>query len=58
MAKIVPTFRKMFAEGRIPLKGGVWIDIYNQTTNERVSGTILARIDRCNYYYVTELLEQ
>ena len=48
----------MFAEGKIPIRGGAWIDIYNQSTNPDIAGTIIARIDRCNYYYVTELLEQ
>lgn len=36
--------------------GGVWIDAYNKITN-KVAGTIKARIDQNNLYFVTELNE-
>lgn len=55
MAKIIPTFQKMFSEGIVPLKGGVWIDIYNQSVNTEISGTIHTRISQGNYWYVTEV---
>ena len=55
MAKIIPTFQKMFSEGIIPLKDGVWIDIYNQSVNTEISGTIHTRISQGNYWYVTEV---
>lgn len=55
MAKIIPTFQKMFSEGKIPLKRGVWIDIYNQSVNTEISGTIHTRISQGNYWYVTEV---
>jgi hypothetical protein len=38
------------------LRGGVWIDAYNKITNN-VAGTIKARIDANNLYFVTELNE-
>lgn len=40
----------------IPIEKGVWIDAYNKITN-RVAGTIKARIDANNLYFVTELNE-
>ena len=40
----------------IPIEGGVWIDAYNKITN-KVAGTIKARIDANNLYFVTELNE-
>lgn len=55
MAKIVPTFEKMFRDGKVPIKGGVWIDIYNQSVNESVAGTIHTRISQGNYWYVSEI---
>ena len=57
MARIVPTLNKMFRDGTIPILGGVWIDVYNQSCNTRISGTIHTRIDHGNYWYVTELNE-
>lgn len=39
---------------RIPIRGGIWIDAYNKITN-KVAGTIKARIDHNNLYFVTEL---
>jgi site-specific DNA-cytosine methylase len=38
----------------IPNKGGVFIDSYNQSVNEEISGTITTRIDASNMSYVTE----
>ena len=41
----------------IPFKGGVYLDTYNQTYNEKVFGTIKARIDQNNMYFVTQVQE-
>lgn len=57
MAKILPTLQKMFSDGKIPMREGVWIDIYNQSVNTEIAGTILTRISSANYYYVTEIKE-
>lgn len=57
MARIIPTLNKMFREGRVPIEGGVWIDIYNQSCNARIAGTIHTRIDHGNYWYITMLYE-
>lgn len=57
MAKIIPTFKEMFHKRIIPIKQGVWIDIYNKSVNPLFAGTILTRIDRGNYWYVTILHE-
>lgn len=40
----------------IPIESGVWVDAYNKITN-KVAGTIKARIDANNLYFVTELNE-
>lgn len=40
----------------IPIEGGVWLDAYNKIHN-KVAGTIKARIDHNNLYFVTELYE-
>lgn len=58
MAKILPTFKKMFDEGKIAIRGGLWIDIYNQCVNESIAGTIHTRISHGNYWFVTELYDK
>ena len=57
MAKLIPTFQKMFRDGKIPIRGGVWIDIYNSSSNTEIAGTIHTRIKEGNYWYVTELTD-
>lgn len=57
MAKIIPTLGEMLIDGTIPLRGGVWIDIYNHSSNDRIAGTIHTRIQHGNYWYVTELTD-
>lgn len=42
---------KMIARGRLPFRGGQWIDTYNQTTSD-IAGTILAGINTKNHYFV------
>lgn len=46
---------KMIREGRIPNRGGVFIDAYNQSINEDIAMTITTRIDASNSIYVTEI---
>lgn len=41
----------------IPFKGGVYLDTYNQIFNTMVCGTIKARIDQNNMYFVTQCVE-
>lgn len=45
----------MFDDGIIPIRGGVWIDIYNSSVNTEIAGTIHTRISHGNYWYVTEI---
>ena len=45
---------KMLREGKIPCRGGVWIDTYNQTTDEDTAGTICCGVDFRNEIYVTD----
>lgn len=45
---------EMIARGRLPLRGGQWIDTYNQTTNPDCAGTIIAGINAKNHYYIME----
>lgn len=55
---------KMIREGKIPNRGGVFIDAYNQSIHEDIAMTITTRIDASNSVYVTDedgqdyLLEQ
>jgi hypothetical protein len=55
MAKIMPTLKAMLDDGTIPIRGGVWIDIYNHTAKEDMAGVIHTRISQGNYWYVTEI---
>ena len=48
---------KMIREGRIPNRGGVFIDAYNQSINEDIAMTITTRVNTCNHYYVTEICD-
>ena len=47
----------MIAAGLIPRKRGVWIDCYNQSTNEDIAGTIIAGIQAKNHYFVTDMAD-
>jgi hypothetical protein len=48
---------KMIREGKIPNRGGVFIDAYNQSINEDIAMTITTRANTCNHYYVTEICD-
>ena len=41
----------------VPFKSGVYLDTYNQIYNSQVCGTIKARIDQNNMYFVTQVVE-
>jgi hypothetical protein len=45
---------KMLTERKIPIRGGVFIDAYNQTINLEIAMTITTR---GNHYFVTEINE-
>lgn len=45
---------EMIARGRLPFRGGQWIDTYNQTADPDCAGTIIAGINAKNHYYVME----
>ncbi len=47
----------MIADGRIPIRGGQFIDAYNQSVGE-VSGTIRRTYDSSNMHFVTEVTPQ
>lgn len=40
---------------KIPNKGGVFIDAYNQSINEDIAGTITTRVDASNLTFVTDM---
>ena len=40
-----------------PIKRGVYIDTYNGIWNDRVFGTLKARIDSNCMYFVTDVIE-
>lgn len=45
---------EMIARGRLPFRGGQWIDTYNQITDPDCAGTIIAGINAKNHYYIME----
>lgn len=47
--------RQLLQNNPPPMRGGCWIDTYNGIWNEEIAGTIKARIDGNNQYFVTEL---
>lgn len=49
---------EMIARGRLPFRGGQWIDTYNQITDPDCAGTIIAGINAKNHYYVMEKLKE
>ena len=50
--------RKMIESGKIPNRGGVFIDAYNQTINEEIAGTITTRVDASNSVFITDEYRQ
>jgi DNA (cytosine-5)-methyltransferase 1 len=40
--------------GKVDTKKNLWIDAYNRTTNDKVSGTILTRVSASNHYFISE----
>lgn len=45
---------EMLKQGDPPLHG-VWVDAYNHSAKGKIAGTIMARIDASNNYFVTAL---
>ena len=48
---------KSLIESGLPMRGGVWIDTYNQIYNIKHSGTITTRVDGACMYFVTQAIE-
>lgn len=46
---------EMLKQGKIPPLHGVWVDAYNHSAKGKIAGTIMARIDASNNYFVTVL---
>jgi hypothetical protein len=47
----------MIREGKIPNRGGVFIDAYNQSINEDIAMTITTRVNASSMIYVTEICD-
>lgn len=47
---------EMAENGEIPLERSIWIDAYNKIVGD-IAGTIKARIDQNNLYFITEINE-
>ena len=45
---------KLIESGKVPIRGGVMLDCYNQRAVEDYSVTITTRINSANHYYVIE----
>ena len=50
--------QKMIVEGKIPHREGVFIDVYNQSINEDIAGTITTRVDASNSTFITDEYRQ
>lgn len=46
---------KMIHDGKIPIKGGLFIDTYNQKVHQGISPTIQAGVSSRNHNYITSL---
>lgn len=57
MLKRCKNLEWMAERNLVPIKNGVWVDAYNKTTIEGISGTITTRLDPSNQRFVTELYE-
>lgn len=44
--------RKILESG-FPMRGGLCLDLYNQSVWDGVFVTITTRVDQCNHYWVT-----
>ena len=44
----------MIENGKLPIRGGQWIDTYNQLTDANCAGTIIAGVNAKNHYFVME----
>ena len=49
--------RKLIKSGKVPIRGGVMLDCYNQRAVEDYSVTITTRINSATHYYVIEETE-
>lgn len=49
---------EMIARGRLPFRGGQWIDTYNQITDPDCAGTIIAGVNAKSHYYVMEEIKE
>ena len=48
---------KLIESGKVPIRGGVMLDCYNQRAVEDYSVTITTRINSANHYYVIDETE-
>ena len=47
----------MLASGMVMAKDGQCIDLYNQKVADDIFVTITTRVDQCNHYWVTKIVE-
>ena len=47
----------MLASGMVMAKDGQCIDLYNQKVADDIFVTITTRVDQCNHYCVTKIVE-
>lgn len=48
---------QLFERRLIKNKGGQCLDLYNQAVWDDVFVTVTTRIDQCNHYWVTQVIE-
>lgn len=49
--------QSLIDSGKVPFRGGVCLDCYNQQVFDKVFVTITTRIDNCNHYWITQVIE-
>lgn len=51
-------FKEWIDNSDFPNRGGIFIDIYNQTYNkDKIAGTITTRINESSLYWITQVFE-
>lgn len=45
----IKRLENLLKSGKVPIRGGVWLDAYNQVVSD-IAGTIAARINDSNHF--------
>lgn len=48
---------KLIEQNTPPFRGGVWLNAYDCSWNDKITGTITTRINAGNNWFVTQVVE-